>query len=85
MELSCRIFQLYGGINVHLLVRDFVFDDENILNLVKEISLLRLKKIGRMVDLVEKIYGIKIKKEEIDNVLKHTKSFGKPHIFAILS
>ena len=85
VELSCRVKELFGGINVHLLVRDFDFNNKDISRLIEEISALRLQKINRMVDFVEKIYGVKISQEEIEQVLKNTKSFGKPHIFSLLS
>lgn len=85
VELSCRIKELFGGINVHLLVRDFDFNNKDIIRLIEEISALRLQKISRMVDFVDKIYGVKISQEEIEQVLKNTKSFGKPHIFSLLN
>lgn len=84
VELSCKISQLYGGVDVHLLVRDFDYNNEKILMLVKEISYLRKLKIQRMVDLVKDKYGIEFKNSEIEEVLKTTNSFGKPHVYSLL-
>ncbi len=84
VELSCKINELYGGIDVHLLVRDFDYDNKKILSLVEEISWLRKLKIQRMIDLVKETYGIEIKNSEIEDVEKTTNSVGKPHIYLIL-
>ena len=85
VELSCHIYEMYGGIDVHLLVRDFGENDEIVNFLVDKIAYLRKQKIQRMVDLVHKVYDIKISQEEIEEKEKLTNSFGKPHIYAILS
>lgn len=85
VELSCRATQFNKPMNCHILVRDFDYNDEVILNLVNKISKLRMKKIDRMVELVKLAYNIEIKQSEIDEVLKKTNSFGKPHIYQILS
>ncbi len=85
VELSCHIYEMYGGIDVHLLVRDFGENDEIVNFLVDKIAYLRKQKIQRMVDLVYKVYDIKISQEEIEEKEKLTNSFGKPHIYAILS
>ena len=84
VELSCRIKELYGGIDIHLLFRNFDYNDENLNSIVEEIAHLRKLKIQRMVDLVEKIYGIRLEQEEIKEKEKTTNSFGKPHIYALL-
>lgn len=84
VELSCRIKEIGSGINIHLLVRDFDYKDKNIIKMINKISLLRLKKIQLMVDLIKDIYGVEIKNEEIAPVLKTTNSFGKPHMYRIL-
>lgn len=85
VELSCRLNELYNGIDVHLLVRNFDLNDEKINEIVKKIGLLRKLKIDRMVNLVEKIYGVRISDEEIREKEKTTNSFGKPHIYSLLS
>lgn len=84
VELTSRVNNIFGGVNVHLLVRDFNFDDEWINLLITEISFLRAKKIQRMVDFIAETYDIKFTKEEIDNVVKNTKSVGKPHMYKLL-
>lgn len=85
VELSCRIKEVYNGINIHLLIRDFDYNDERILKLVDKMSRLRLQKIKLMIDLVKDVYGINIKNSEIAEILKTTNSFGKPHVFKLLS
>jgi len=85
VELSCRATNYIKPMNCHILVRDFEYNDEVIINLVEKISCLRKKKISRMVELVKLEYGIQIKKKDIDEILKTTFSFGKPHIYKILS
>ena len=86
IELSCTIKNYKEkNVDVHLLIRDFDYDDEIILDFISKISSLRKQKIQRMVNLVKEIYNIDIKQSEIDDILKNTNSFGKPHIYKILS
>lgn len=86
VELSCTINNYNNkNIDVHLLVRDFDYNEPIINELVKEISYLRKQKIQRMVDLVKELYNINIKQKDIDEILKTTNSFGKPHIYKILT
>lgn len=85
VELSCRATEYDKPMNCHILVRDFDFNDEILKSLVKEISYLRKQKINRMVELIKLAYGIEIKKKEIDEILKTTNSFGKPHMYKLLS
>ena len=82
--MSCRIKELFNGINVHLLVRDFDFDDKDIMKIVKKISSLRLKKIKLMVQLIKDIYNIDIDNQKISCLLKTTNSVGKPHLYKLL-
>lgn len=84
VELSSRINDMYGGIDIHLLVRDFNYDDENIIKLIKKITYLRDLKIERMAKLVEEIYDVRFSEEEIKNKKQSTNSFGKPHIYSLL-
>lgn len=84
VEFSCRIKSMYGGINVHLLVRDFEFDDKNILYLIKKISKCNKKKREKMAKFIHKVYGIKFTKEEIDDIEKTTCTLGKPHMYKLL-
>ena len=51
VELTAR----YNNINMHLLVRDFEYDNQNIIYLVNKISILRNLKIERMVNLVKEV------------------------------
>ena len=85
VEISCRAIEYSKPMNCHILVRDFDYNDEVIKNLVDKISKLRMKKIDRMVELVKLTYSIEIKQSEIDEILKTTNSFGKPHMYQILS
>lgn len=86
VELSCIVNNYNNkNIDVHLLVRDFDYNEPIINELVKEISYLRKQKIQRMVDLVKELYNINIKQKDIDEILKTTNSFGKPHIYKILT
>ena len=86
VELSCIVHNFKNkNIDVHLLVRDFDYNDPIILNFIHEISYLRSLKIERMVKLVKEIYNFNISQKDIDEILKQTNSFGKPHIYQILS
>lgn len=86
VELSCKVNNFKNQqIDVHLLVRDFDYNDKIILELIKEISYLRKLKIERMVKLVKEVYNFDIPQKDIDEKLKQTNSFGKPHIYQILS
>ena len=86
IELSCSFNNLFDeSIDIHLLIRDFDYDDENINFFIKEISRLRLEKVKRMVNLAEKIFNISIPTKDIDDMLKSTNSFGKPHLYKIIS
>lgn len=84
VELSCRVFDYNNGINIHLLVHDFDYNDKTLLSFVQEANALRLKKIAKMVDNVKELYGITIPQKRIDEMLKQTHSFGKPHIYRLL-
>lgn len=84
IELTSRVRDIFGGVNVHLLARDYDYNESGINELVKEISALRKKKIQRMVDFVYDIYGIRFTEEEVGEVEKNTKSVGKPHIYKLL-
>jgi len=85
VELSCRINTYKKGINVHLLVRDFDFNDTHIQQLIEEGTHLRNKKIHTMCEYIKEQYNIIIPKEDIEETLKYTNSFGKPHLYKILT
>ena len=84
VELTCRVNTYLNGINVHLLIQDFDYDEPALLELIDEISFLRYKKIQVMVDFVEKEFGVTIPKDVLQKKIKSTKSFGKPHLYSIL-
>lgn len=84
VELTSRVNNIFNGVNVHLLARDFDYNEPNILNLINEISVLRKKKINRMVDYIYKIYGIRLKDDEVNEIARKTNSVGKPHIYKLL-
>lgn len=84
VELSCRAKNYVTPFNCHILVRDFDFEDKNIKSIVKEGNNLRKEKINRMVELIKLAYNIEITQDEINQVLKTTNSFGKPHMYTLL-
>jgi len=84
IELTCRVNDYLDGINVHLLVYDFDFNNTQLIALIEEISLLRFKKIEVMVNFIEQEYGIIIPKNLLQEKIKTTNSFGKPHLYSIL-
>ena len=84
IELTCRVNEYLNGINVHLLVQDFDYNNKKLLKLVDEISNLRYKKIQVMVDFIEKEFKIKIPQNILQKKIKTTNSFGKPHLYSIL-
>ena len=84
VELTCRANDYMDGINIHLLLQDFDYNDSKILSIVEKISILRRKKIEKMKKYVENAYKISISDEEIENLAKNTNSFGKPHMYMIL-
>ncbi len=84
VELTCRVNTYLNGINVHLLVQDFDYDNSALLDLIDEVSALRFKKIQIMVDFIEKEYGVIIPKDVLQKKITETKSFGKPHLYSIL-
>ena len=84
VELTCRVFEYLDGINVHLLVQDFDYNNQTLQNLINEVSAMRYEKIFVMVDFIEKEYGITIPKDKLNEKIQATKSFGKPHLYALL-
>lgn len=84
IELTCRVNEYLDGINVHLLVQDFDYNNQDLLALIYEISVLRFRKIQVMVDFIEKEYQIKIPTDLLEEKIKTTKSFGKPHLYSIM-
>ena len=84
VELTCRANDYQNGINIHLLLQDFDYNNPKIMKIVQEISILRQKKIEKMKKYIENAYKIIISDEEIENFAKNTNSFGKPHMYKIL-
>lgn len=84
VELTSRVEGMFGGVNVHILVRDFDYDEPGINALVEDIAELRRKKISRMVDFIYNAYGIRFTDEEIEEVERNTNSVGKPHMYKLL-
>ena len=85
VELSCIFFDKDLDINIHILFYDFDYNDNKILEVIKEISCLRKSKIKSMVAFVEKLYNISIPTHLIEENIKTTNSFGKPHLYSIIS
>lgn len=84
VELTCRVNEYLNGINVHLLIQDFNYNNAKLLELIEEISYLRYKKIQIMVDYIEKTYNVKIPQNVLQEKINSTNSFGKPHLYSIL-
>ena len=84
VELTCRVNDYLNGINVHLLAQDFDYNNPILLEFIEEISALRYKKIQVMVDYIEEVYNIKIPQTLLEEKIKSTNSFGKPHLYSIL-
>lgn len=84
VELTCRVNEYLNGINVHLLVQDFDYNNPALLDLIEEISYLRYKKIEIMVSYVQNLYKITIPNNILQEKIAKTKSFGKPHLFSIM-
>ena len=80
VELSSR----YKDVNIHLLVRDFNLDDENMKYLIDKINRLRKQRTNFMLEFVERVYGINIDRSKVKEIEDKTNSFGKPHLYKIL-
>lgn len=84
VELTCRLNGYESGVNMHVLVRDFNYDNPKIQEIVKEINILRRQKVDIMVNFVEQEFNLKIPNELLNEKLRSTNSFGKPHLYSIL-
>ncbi|MCQ2564337.1 MAG: PHP domain-containing protein [Clostridia bacterium] len=84
VELSCRIPDMFGGINVHILYRDFEYSNQKLKRFLDEISIKRAKKVDLMVQFVKETFGVEIPKQEIEELKTHTTIIGKPHIYQLL-
>lgn len=84
VELTCRLWEFEKGVNMHLLFRDFDYNNQNLKKIIDNISYLRRIKIDRMVKYVEEVYQIKIPTDKLQEKIKNTNSFGKPHLYSIM-
>lgn len=85
VELTCRINDLLGGVNIHMLVRDFDYDEESIREMIDEIKEKNLIRAKRMKGIIRELYDIEIDDKEIDEMIAKTNCFGKPHMYQLLS
>ncbi len=85
VELSLRINDLFNGVDIHVLYRDFDYDDPKLDELLRKIRENKKNKVSNMVKLVDEIFDVKITKEELEQALSKTKSFGKPHMYTLLT
>lgn len=84
IELTCLFKEYDKGVNMHILIYDFDYNNKNMLKIIDNISYLRRQKVNKMVDYVESVYNIKIPQKKLEEKLKNTKSFGKPHLYSIM-
>jgi len=85
IELTCRLSDYIPPINLHILVRDFDYDNKDIIYLVNKYQKFESIKLERMIKKVKELYGVVIPQKEIDEAYKHSITIGKPHIYTILS
>lgn len=85
VELSCKLDNMFGGINFHMLARDFDLNSPYLKSLLDELQKLRMQKIPEMKNFIKQIYNIDIPQYKIDEKIKTTNSFGKPHFYELLS
>ena len=85
VELSCIFYDTNLDINIHILFYDFDYNNKNVLEVVNKISELRKSKIESMVAFVENLYNISIPSNLLKEKIKTTNSFGKPHLYSIIS
>ena len=83
VELSCIVPDI-KNVKIHILYRDFDFDNPKLNKFLDEIQEKRLKKIDVMLELVKEKYNVEIKKEEVLELMQHTNTIGKPHIYKLL-
>ena len=85
VELTCRLGEYKSPFNAHILVRDFDYDDENILYLINKYQGYESIKLERMIKLVKSLYNIDIPRSEIDKIYANSQTVGKPHIYNIIT
>lgn len=84
VEITSRSDGILGGVNMHLLVRNFDKADVGINNIIEKGAALRKQKVQLMVDLIKECYGVSISMEKVKELEKKTNSIGKPHMYKLL-
>ena len=85
IELTCRLNYFNTSINMHILFYDFDYDCPALKEIISEISYLRKKRISQMVNYVQDKLKVSIPQSMICKEFQETNSFGKPHLFKIIS
>lgn len=85
VELTVRIHNFINDINIHLLYRDFDYNDPNLAKALNLINECQKDRISKMKDIIKEEFNVVISDEDVNEVLSKTKSFGKPHMYMILS
>jgi len=84
VEVTSRSDNVLGGINMHLLVRNFDKNDAGIRRIIEKGAKLRKEKIQLMIDLIQEVYGVHISMDRVNELEKTTNSIGKPHMYKLL-
>lgn len=85
IELSCNTNYFKKPVNMHILIHDYNYEDEDVISFIETISSLRLIKLKRMIEFVEKEYNIKVNMQDVNKLLAQTNTIGKPHIYKVIS
>lgn len=84
VELTSHFKEFDRGVNMHILIHDFDLESPIIKEVIEEANTLRRSKVDKMVAYVENVYGITIPSDKLEEKLKATNSFGKPHMYSLL-
>jgi len=84
VEMTCRIFDYMGGINVHLLYRDFDYDNPVLEKFLIKAQLLRKEKIAATREFVKDTIGIEIPWERLNEFCENIHVFAKPHMYKLI-
>lgn len=85
IELTCQLNHFDTSINMHILFYDFDYECLALKEIISEISYLRKKRISQMVHYVQDKLKISIPQSMICKEFQETNSFGKPHLFKIIT
>ena len=85
IELTCKLHSFKNGVKMHILFYDFDFNCPALQKVITKISELRQTRIEQMVKFIQQELKITIPQKMISDELKQTNSFGKPHLFNIIS